>query len=116
MQPKEAPAFDQALVGKRIEVLWKTPLQRPTGTDIRPSLPDGCNMQGEPVAGVEGTGATLRFAADCGEPLVAQRFAARRAQSGEGYPGLVATQAALLDELARAIARELGTLDLDASD
>ena len=23
MQPKEAPAFDQALVGKRIEVLWK---------------------------------------------------------------------------------------------
>lgn len=22
-QPKEAPAFDQALVGKRIEVLWK---------------------------------------------------------------------------------------------
>ena len=23
LQPEEAPAFDQALVGKRIEVLWK---------------------------------------------------------------------------------------------
>ncbi|MBW2270566.1 MAG: HupE/UreJ family protein [Deltaproteobacteria bacterium] len=58
-----------------IEIFWKTPLQRPTGTDIRPLLPEACVAQGAPEPGVEGTGATLRFRAACDGGLVGRSFA-----------------------------------------
>ena len=60
----------------RIEVFWKTPLQRPAGTVVEPELPAGCAVEAaEP--GVEGTAATLRFEAICESGLVGQRFGVR---------------------------------------
>jgi hydrogenase/urease accessory protein HupE len=58
-----------------IEIFWKTPLQRPTGSDIRPRLPDVCETQGTPEPGVQGSGATLRFRATCEGELVGRSFA-----------------------------------------
>jgi len=60
----------------RVEVFWKTPLQRPAGTSVEPELPAGCTVEAaEP--GVEGTAATLRFEAACKSSLVGERFAVR---------------------------------------
>lgn len=61
----------------QLDVFWKTPLQRPTGTDIRPVLPAGCVIEGTPEPGVEATGATLRYAARCEGALVGSTFAVR---------------------------------------
>jgi hypothetical protein len=58
-----------------IEIFWKTPLQRPRGSDIRPQLPDVCEVQGTPEPGVQGSGATLRFRATCEGELVGRSFA-----------------------------------------
>lgn len=58
----------------QLDVFWKTPLQRPTGTDIRPQLPDGCLVQGTPEPGVEQTGATLSYRVACSGALVGERF------------------------------------------
>jgi hydrogenase/urease accessory protein HupE len=58
-----------------IEIFWKTPLQRPTGSDVRPRLPENCQAQGTPEPGVQGTGATLRFRAACTGELVGSSFA-----------------------------------------
>jgi hydrogenase/urease accessory protein HupE len=62
----------------RLEVLWKTPLQRPSGADLRPELPAGCTASGEALPEVSGTAAMLRWSADCGAAgLVGRRFAVR---------------------------------------
>ena len=36
----------------RIEVFWKTPIERPTGTEILPELPAACRVEGEDQASV----------------------------------------------------------------
>jgi hydrogenase/urease accessory protein HupE len=51
----------------RVEVTWKTPLQRPRGSDPRPALPDHCARLGDEEVFREGTGVVRRFQLDCGE-------------------------------------------------
>jgi hypothetical protein len=64
----EAPAG-----GGRVAVTWKSPLQQPAGSDVRPELPGHCAPVGEPTATKEGTGLVLRSEIDCGsEGLVGQ--------------------------------------------
>jgi hydrogenase/urease accessory protein HupE len=59
----------------RLEVLWKTPLQRPVGAELRPELPEGCAPLTDPIPGAESSAATLRWSADCGEGgLVGRSF------------------------------------------
>jgi hydrogenase/urease accessory protein HupE len=77
-----------------LEVLWKTPLQTPVGGALGPQLPAACRATGEPVSGVDGSAATLRWRAACGpQGLVGRSF---------GVEGLAAsrTEALLRVELA----------------
>ncbi len=50
----------------RVSVTWKTPLQQPAGSDVRPELPPHCAPAGEPVARAEGTGLVVQSELDCG--------------------------------------------------
>jgi hydrogenase/urease accessory protein HupE len=49
-----------------VEVTWKTPLQRPRGSDPQPVLPDHCARHGDAETFREGTGVVRRFRVDCG--------------------------------------------------
>lgn len=49
-----------------VAVTWKTPLQRPVGSDVRPALPEHCAPVGQPSAEAEGTGMVVRSRIDCG--------------------------------------------------
>jgi hydrogenase/urease accessory protein HupE len=49
----------------RIEVFWKTPLQRPVGADLRPVLPAECRPVGDPVPGSAPGAVTLSWSAVC---------------------------------------------------
>jgi len=53
--------------GGRVAVTWKTPLQQPAGSDVRPELPAHCAPVGQATAAKEGTGLVLRSELDCGE-------------------------------------------------
>lgn len=60
--------------GGVLEVLWKTPLQRPAGVELAPVLPDDCRVVGGSEAGAEGTAATLRFRLACEGGPVGRSF------------------------------------------
>lgn len=60
--------------GGTLEVLWKTPLQRPAGVKLGPLLPEDCVVEGAPRPGAEGTAATLRFDLVCEGGPVGRRF------------------------------------------
>ncbi|MEE8581231.1 MAG: HupE/UreJ family protein [Myxococcota bacterium] len=50
----------------RFSVLWKTPLMRPTGSRLEPSLPASCRPRGRPLESV-GAGSLLRrWQVECG--------------------------------------------------
>ena len=51
----------------RVAVRWKTPLQRPVGSEIEPVLPAHCAAGDAPLATPEATSVTLRWTVDCGE-------------------------------------------------
>jgi len=53
--------------GGEVEVVWKTPLQRPRGSDPQPELPEHCERVGGEESFREGTGLVRRFRVDCGE-------------------------------------------------
>ncbi|MGH0032280.1 MAG: HupE/UreJ family protein [Myxococcota bacterium] len=64
--------------GGRFDVTWKTPLQQPVGSDVRPELPESCATAGEAQASQEATGLVVRFPVDCGTAgIVGQRLAVR---------------------------------------
>jgi hydrogenase/urease accessory protein HupE len=61
-----------------LAVLWKTPLQQPAGSDLRPELPAGCRRVSEPEVGGDGSALTRRWRASCGAGgVVGRRFAVR---------------------------------------
>jgi len=58
-----------------LDVLFKTPLQRPAGIDLAPVLPEACAETGEPRVERDAASVTLHFAARCeGADLVGARF------------------------------------------
>jgi hydrogenase/urease accessory protein HupE len=59
------------------DLVWKTPLQRPVGSDVRPELPGHCTATGPGAETRDGTSATLRQAFDCGRGLDGSRVAVR---------------------------------------
>ena len=62
----------------RFEMVWKTPLQQPVGSSVRPELPESCQSVGFGDATREDTGLVLRQVVDCGEAgLVGQSVAVR---------------------------------------
>jgi hydrogenase/urease accessory protein HupE len=50
-----------------VAVRWKTPLQRPVGSEIEPVLPAHCKSRGDPTATPDATSLTLRWSVRCGE-------------------------------------------------
>jgi hydrogenase/urease accessory protein HupE len=59
-----------------LAVTWKTPLQQPPGSDLRPRLPAECRPVGEPQADGDGAALTLRWRASCAAAgVVGGRFA-----------------------------------------
>jgi hydrogenase/urease accessory protein HupE len=50
----------------RFDVVWKTPLQRPVGSDVRPEFPTHCAAAGPGADTRDATSATLRQTLDCG--------------------------------------------------
>jgi hydrogenase/urease accessory protein HupE len=61
-----------------LAVLWKTPLQQPAGSDLRPELPPECRRVSQPEAAGDGSALTLRWRVSCGAGgLVGLRFAVR---------------------------------------
>jgi hydrogenase/urease accessory protein HupE len=61
-----------------VAVLWKTPLLRAAGSDVRPELPESCADLSEPRAELDAASITLRWTVDCGEAgLVGQSIAVR---------------------------------------
>jgi hydrogenase/urease accessory protein HupE len=66
--------LSESAPGEALEVLWKTPLQRPAGVELAPVLPEECTVEGTPEAGREGTAGTLRFRLFCPGGPVGHRF------------------------------------------
>lgn len=50
----------------RVDVLWKTSLLQPAGSDLTPVLPEHCRRTQEPNALRDSTSITLRWTVDCG--------------------------------------------------
>jgi hypothetical protein len=58
-----------------LEVLFKTPLQRPSGVDLAPELPAQCEEPGAPQVESDAASVTLRWTLRCaGDGLVGARF------------------------------------------
>ena len=53
------------------EVIWKTPLRRPTGVEIRPVLPARCRRLAPPVMSSAEGAAAARWMVDCGTTSLA---------------------------------------------
>jgi hydrogenase/urease accessory protein HupE len=87
--------------GGALEVLWKTPLQRPAGVELAPVLPEDCAVEGAPRPGAEGTAATLRFRLVCEGGPVGRRF---------GVEGLGASRTEALVRVALADGRSFQTV------
>jgi hydrogenase/urease accessory protein HupE len=67
-------ALEERATGGPLDVLWKTPLQRPAGVELVPELPDDCRIEGASRPGVDGSAATLRFQLACPGGPVGRRF------------------------------------------
>ncbi|MGI9589954.1 MAG: HupE/UreJ family protein [Myxococcota bacterium] len=66
--------LQETAAGGALEVLWKTPLQRPAGVELAPTLPEDCRVDGPARPGTEGTAATLRFRLVCEGGPVGRSF------------------------------------------
>jgi hydrogenase/urease accessory protein HupE len=76
-------------------MVWKTPLQQPVGSSVRPELPEGCESVGFGDVAREDTGLVLRQVVDCGETGLVGRSVAVRGLETSGTNALV--RVALLD-------------------
>ncbi|MEE8474663.1 MAG: HupE/UreJ family protein, partial [Myxococcota bacterium] len=66
----------------RVEMRWKTTLVQPTGSALRPTLPEPCESLEAPVVARDSSSATARWSAACGpRGLVGQTLGV------EGLPG-----------------------------
>ena len=72
-----------------IEVVWKTPLQQPVGSEVRPELPAHCQRIGDGEVAQESTGVVVRFQVDCGERGLVGATLAVRGLEGEGTNALL---------------------------
>lgn len=75
-----APSLLELVEGEAgaVAVVWKTPLQQPRGSDVRPELPEHCRPEALPRAERDGTGVVVRFTVQCGEEgLVGHEVAVR---------------------------------------
>ena len=79
----------------RFEMLWKTPLQQPVGSEVRPELPERCRGVGAGEAAREDTGMALRATFDCGEAGLVGSTVAVRGLESSGTNALL--RIALLD-------------------
>lgn len=53
--------------GGRVEVVWKLSLLQPTGSDLRPELPEHCVPSSERTSERDDSSVTVRWSEDCGE-------------------------------------------------
>lgn len=72
-----------------VEVVWKTPLQRPVGSDVQPVLPAHCERTPGGEAVREDTGVVVRFRVDCGERGLVGATLGVRGLEGEGTNALL---------------------------
>ena len=89
--------------GGAVEVTWKLPLLRITGTELRPILPPACTVTGGPPTSTEDTESlTTRWRVDCGDAgLVGTRI---------GVDGLAASKTDALLRLELADGRSVDTV------
>ncbi len=66
----------------RVEMRWKTTLVQPTGSALRPTLPEPCESLEAPVVARDSSSATARWSAACGP-----RGLAGQTLGVEGLPG-----------------------------
>jgi len=73
----------------QVTVLWKTPLQRPVGSDLEPVLPAHCDATETPTATPDATSLTLRWSVRCGERGLVDSEVAVRGLETSGTNALV---------------------------
>lgn len=73
----------------RFDVVWKTPLQQPVGSEVSPELPEGCRAVAAGEASREATGLVLRSTVDCGAAGLVGRSVAVRGLETSGTNALV---------------------------
>jgi hydrogenase/urease accessory protein HupE len=82
LELRELPSGDVA-------VLWKTPLLRAVGSDVRPELPARCASRGEPSVERDAASVTLRWTVRCGEAGLVGATVAVRGLERSGTNALV---------------------------
>lgn len=73
----------------RFDVVWKTPLQQPVGSEVRPELPESCRAVAAGEASREATGLVLRSTVECGASGLVGRTVAVRGLETSGTNALV---------------------------
>lgn len=55
----------EELTGGQVEVRWKTPVLKVSGTNVEPVLPEHCKTTGRPIATEQGDSVLVRWTMDC---------------------------------------------------